>query len=704
MTLHNTNAGTTDNEKLKVSLAASFLLSLTLFFFGPGTLYYTNIREIPFSFSNNWYYILAIVLVVGFILSLLLWWLKESTHTTASALVFTLGLLFWIQGNILVWDYGLFDGHEIIFENYFWNGVIDSLTWIGILIAGVLYSKRLYHHIAVVCSLLIITQAAGLMATAYSAPDESEWKNLQYSPDHKNMYEFSTNMNVIVIILDTFQSDIFQEIINENPEYSNMFDGFIYYRNNVGGFAHTDPSIMYILSGKFYDNSVPFSKFIKDTSLQNSLPLLLKENGVRVDIKTRVPGAIFPSSEVYDTIDGYSFENHVGFSARNISEITPIYQLTFFRFVPQALKQYFYGTLSEELSSLTPKGAIENDMNVYSNFNSAIRVSAPERIFKLFHLKGSHVPFNLNENLKYVKLPQNITGYKSQTKASLKICHALLESLKRNSSYDNSLIFIIGDHGGKIERSENAIAPNSGLPLMLVKPFNSTGPLAISDSPVSLGDIPKTIADELKIKNNFSGSSIFLVNETDPRVRIYYEYDWLENDLKNDYFSPLSEFRISGFSWNISSWQPTYHIYTSEGVISTMEESTTKNVDPEIRIISPANGETVPTHVLVNGNISGEIPKDRYMWVIVNPKLTDQYWPQGESHIIPIKGEWSLSVHIGEDKYHGGEFDIIVVLVDKITDQNYISWVNDGKATSNYPGIKIDKNIKLVGKITVIKE
>jgi len=571
MTIHNTDATTADYEKIKVALAASFLLSLTLFFFGPVNLYYTNIMEIPFSFSNFWYYILAIVLFVGSILSLLLWWLKGSSHTTASAVVFALGLLFWIQGNILVWDYGLFDGHEIIFENYFWNGVIDSLVWIGILVAGFLYSKRLYRHIVLLCSLLIIVQAAGLMVVSYSAPEESEWKNLQDNPDHTKMYEFSANTNVIIIILDSFQSDIFQEIINENPEYSNMFDGFTYYRNNVAGFPFTNPSITYILSGIFYDNSVPFSQFIKNISLHYSLPLLLKENGVRVDIKPYLLKPFFPSNEIYDTIDGFSWKNHDGFSAEDFLVITPIYRLTFFRFVPQVLKRHFYGTSSSGLSFTMPKGSIQNDTTVYSNFNSAIRVSAPERIFKLFDLTGPHVPYQLNENLSYVKLPQNITGYKSQAKASLKISYALLKSLKQNSSYDNSLIFIIGDHGSGATTDATATnyAPYSrGVPLMLVKPFNSTGTLATSDSPVSLGDIPKTIADELKIKNRLPGSSIFSVNETDSRIRIYYFYDLRPEDFQIycEYLSPLREYRISGFSWNTSSWEPTHREYTSEGV------------------------------------------------------------------------------------------------------------------------------------------
>ncbi len=547
MILYKTNDNITDNKKIKISLAASLLLSLTLLFFGPSYLYYTNILEMPFLFSDIWYYILAISLVIGLSIAILLWRLNGSDHIMISALVFALALLFWIQGNILVWDYGLLDGHEIIFENYFWNGVVDSLVWIGILIAAFMYSKRLYNHIVILCALLLIMQVAGLVTTAYSAPEKPEWKYLQYSPDQEKMYEFSTNENVIIIILDTFQSDIFQKIIDEDPEYGDMFDGFTYYRNNVGGFPTTYLSVMYILSGKLYDNSVPISQFLNNTSLYSSLPILLKENRIRTDIKSQM-GSISGRSEIYDIID-----TDYGASHEDIPDIASLYRLTFFRFVPQAIKPYFIlKFISIEKTDEHP------DMTVYYKFKSAIHVSAPYRIFKLFHIKSPHPGTFLDENLEY----NESTTYESTAKAALKISYALLQSLKRNGAYDNSLIFIIADHG----TGSGTDVVSGGIPLMLVKPFNSTGPLQISNALVSLGYIPKTIAEELKIKNNFTGSSIFSVNETDSRVRTYYNYIWKHEYWADDYLPPLREYKISGFSWNATSWEPTFIEHTSKGV------------------------------------------------------------------------------------------------------------------------------------------
>ena len=105
-----------------------------------------------------------------------------------------------------------------------------------------------------------------------------------------------------------------------------------------------------------------------------------------------------------------------------------------------------------------------------------------------------------------------------------------------------------------------------GIPLMLVKPINSIGPLSISDTPVALEDIPKTIADSYGIANNYSGESILDNNNTSERIRLYYHYDWSHDYWDKQYLPPITEYQINGFSWDSVSWKQTYRIFTSSGM------------------------------------------------------------------------------------------------------------------------------------------
>lgn len=562
-------------EKRGTTVAASFLLSLTLLFFGPSYLYYTNILEIPYLYTDLVWVFIIHSLVAGAILSILLLFLKGSVHQRAVALVFALGLLFWIQGHILVWDYGILDGREIIWNDYLLNGIIDSAIWIAVLGVALFKAPSFYKHIALASVLLLVVQGGGLAAEIYQAPDEPEWKSYTIGYDDETMFEFSKEQNVIILVLDAFQSDVFQEIIDEDDEYREMFDGFTYYRNAVGGYTYTYPSVTFILTGEYYDNSIPIQDFIKSAFLSNSIPRKLKENGYRVDLYPSVGNTIYSSDEIVSNIGVYQ-QDRVDRIVDGLEGVKELHRLTMFRHTPHFLKRYIYFIPFVDLGD---DGDVHQDVVFYNTLLSNTVTSSENKTFKYYHIRGAHGPYTLNAQLQSEELTQNRSGYKEQAKAALKISGELIAQLKKHNVYDNSMIFIVADHGN----SEGTIGLNtkwigdgtlefqkvdkrivaSGMPLMLIKPFHSEGDLRISDAPVTLGDIPQTVASELQLLDEFPGKSILSINESDERVRKYFHYRWTREywDWSKAYLPPIAEYTINGHSWLADSWEPTNRIY-----------------------------------------------------------------------------------------------------------------------------------------------
>ncbi|NIO41951.1 MAG: hypothetical protein GTO41_18350, partial [Burkholderiales bacterium] len=72
------------------------------------------------------------------------------------------------------------------------------------------------------------------------------------------MSRFSTEQNVVHIVMDGFQSDIFSEIIEdpENSDLKKQLQGFTVFRDNLGAFPYTQVSIPAYLSSKLYRNEV----------------------------------------------------------------------------------------------------------------------------------------------------------------------------------------------------------------------------------------------------------------------------------------------------------------------------------------------------------------------------------------------------------------------------------------------------------------
>jgi len=556
-------------ETIISAISASFLIAFTIGFFGPATLYYTNFFEYSNTFSDFFPYLISLTIIFGISLTLLSLLFKGKIQQKIICLVFALGLLFYIQGNILVWDYGILNGQEIIWNNYLINGLIDSIIWIAIIGLSLLKSDKIFKFIPVASIFLLIIQMGGLAAVIHFAPGEPQWKTYSFA-DGGPKFEFSENSNVIVILLDTFQSDVFQEIIDENIDgndrYKNMFAGFTYYRNAVGGYPTTFASIPLILTGKYYNNSVPFEDFVQSSYESSSLPKILKENGYNVDVygSTRL---IYPDKNL---------ESNVIKNSLYYENTTPLIRLTLFRHAPHFLK--------EATSSLLIDQGTNQEISADRQFNDQLLETFRLNnisTFKFYHLTGPHPPFRLNEQLEYEELPNNRSGYKEQSKASLRIVGNLLEKLKENKIFDKSIIVVVGDHGmqngwyGLNNSQVNSTDQISfvsqgivtgGIPLMLVKPLNSTYPLAISDAPVSLSDIPKSVASELNLSNNFTGESIFTVRDSDKRNLTFYQHTWVLESWFGQYLPSMHEYIVNNFSWDTSSWQPTYRVYTPMSV------------------------------------------------------------------------------------------------------------------------------------------
>jgi len=493
-----------------------------------------------------------------------------------------------------VWNYGLLDGTHIEWNKYIINGIIDATVWLTVIILVIIKYPKIKKYISTACIFIIVIQLAALFVVMLKAPDQPSSKYFSINSDDK--FTFSKEKNVIVLVLDTFQTDIFQEIINENEQYFDVFDGFTYFRNSLACFPKTYPSIAAILTGQYYDNTIPMQKFIEKNFLNNSIPQLLKSNGYQVDMFPNPEKTILVSDKVMSNVD-YLRKNYT------LSDLADLYDITLFRFVPHFLKKYVYNDQEWFLKKMTKDFepvVLNNNENVRNMNSSSIfsneviklsydvnfidqmlsfsKINDTKKVFKFYHLNGAHKPFIVNEKFEYENMIINRNNYKISAKVSLEIVKMFLNKLKELGVYDNSLIIIIGDHGAgdyeiglnldllkdnnvldKKQDKELQIVKNAGLPLVMVKRFDSKGRMNISDGPVSLSDIPKTIAAELKLENSFPGESIFKIKEDDNRERrfLYYDFDGWDKD----FLLSMKEYVVSGFSWYDKSWKETGRVF-----------------------------------------------------------------------------------------------------------------------------------------------
>lgn len=133
------------------------------------------------------------------------------------------------------------------------------------------------------------------------------------------------------------------------------------------------------------------------------------------------------------------------------------------------------------------------------------------------------------------------------------------------------------------------------------------------------------------------------------------------------------------------------------------EEKPLDGAQPEILITNPENGDKVTNSPEIKGSVSRDLPKDSNMWLLTNPKTCpNQWWPQNNGRIIPVKGQWYAMAAIGGgEKDIDEEFVIAVALVNNKDDQMFMEWLKEGKETGNYTGIELPASADIIDQISV---
>lgn len=529
-------------------IAVILFLFSTLLVFTPSVILMKNSHEIQMSYFQFLPFSLTLLFICTFINIGLIVLIPKKWRATTILIEFSFGILLWVQSNILNWNYGVFDGKPIIWDDFLIQGLIDIAIWL--IIPFFIWKKRtlISQWITRVSMGLVIVQVISLIFMFYS---EDLYLFKVQNTKLNNDLAFSNDQNVIVLVLDTFRSDIFQEIIQEDPYYSKLLSGFTYYKNASSGYPTTKPSIPLILTGEFYDNKTQMPDFINYNFKHHSILSELNKVGYRTQRNVHLN----------ETKDHY---------------IT-LSRLTQFKSLPQFVKKQQFKFKTDEKQNEKP-----TDLIFYENIMREFTVKDGPKNFKYFHLNGAHPPFKLNESLDVINAPFDKSGYKNQSKASMKIALELIHQLQNNSIYDRSLIFIIGDHGMQsnalgvdvksvqdkvnfdILYKQQIVSPAT--PLFLFKRVDAKGPLRISDAPVSLQDIPKTILTELNLKSDaFKGKSIPDIKEDEDRIRYFFNYSW-DDSWEKEYMPAMKKFEINGHSWDGNSYYEVGEEYTSTGV------------------------------------------------------------------------------------------------------------------------------------------
>ena len=469
-------------------------LVFTLFVFAPVDLYLSSAEDLWFSLADiaSWLGIMALCAFV--IIVLLSWLLPPKLSVAFRAAVYSVSFLLYLQGNLLVLNYGTLNGSEINWSAYTLPYILDTLLWIAVIVLFIFlmfrFRKKFRRILEAAACILLITQLVSLgvfLIQYYSRDKETGSRFLSV----ENEFTVSPENNTVVFVLDTFDSHLFNNLYKKYPDkISGDFENFTFYPDTVGGATRTKYAIPFILSGDTNREEQSYADYL--TKAFDSSPLIRELSSGRYD------SGFYTVSHYIDISRNDAIGNSVvGVPTPSSAPRLTLHfmKLVAFRYAPSALARYFWmytGDFELWKNSTGGKAAYRlDDVAFYKNLTSRrLAAAASLPCFRFYHLTGPHAPYTMTEDCRRVSYGESDED--RQALGSLAIVREYLDQLRSLGLYDRTAVVVMADHGysdySSVEQS----------PLFMVKPADAAHPFEVSDIPLSYASFPEIMVSALR--------------------------------------------------------------------------------------------------------------------------------------------------------------------------------------------------------------
>ncbi len=483
----------------RVILSLMLIIS-TICIYIPQTIYFANQAEFADSFLSLIYLPTFQAMMILVVTALIFAMLPVRIVAPIASCLLMLSLMAWIQGDLISIDIGLIDGSLLQVNQS------TDVTWIVIylliIIVALLMQKTINKHVPFVVMLILFGQ---LTVTFYQISTHQK-PTPEASLNGSDEFEhYSNSKNVVLIILDTFGSQVFQQIREQNPAVTDSFNGFVSYPDTISNYPATRGSIPSILSGSMLPIDKTYQHFIKHEVAINGLPKQMEERGYLSSFISLLPvfADIYPSQ--------FRFEPQVDPQDLHKANSARLIDYALLRVLPSFLKFSYYDNgqwfFTKKISSKLQIPSTTSEkafmMIDYHLNNLSLKDSQPR--FKVLHFGLPHPEFIYDQSCHKNNLTENKSDdyyMFQQSSCALKKLNQLLARYKSLGIYDKSMIVVTSDHGARLLKNmENTGFPsffelNTSGVLFMIKGINQQQPFKTVNNPLSLLKLYELITDE----------------------------------------------------------------------------------------------------------------------------------------------------------------------------------------------------------------
>lgn len=409
--------------------------------------------------------------------------------------------------------------------------------------------------LAVSVSIVILgMQLIGVFSASITTKKPAKNNELYYFSIDDQL-ELSNKENIIVFVLDRFDTMIADTIFENHPESRNIFNGFTYYTNNISEYPGTFPSVISMLTNKKYDkNTNEQIKYLRDAWHDETLINELHEKNYRVNGLLDSIASFYDFKDLEGKFDNIKMLEKKNKKIKDIDYFSAMLSFAQVRQSPYALKEIFTNPRYLDI----PNYCVEvkntpdyfprtisgmSDLKFYNKLkNTGLSLTESKNVFSFIHLQAAHNPYLYNEDLRPAKIISNSGADKqlAQAYGSFKILNEYFNQMKELGIYDKSTIVLLGDHGFWENNDELVNAPTTTL---LIKEKGKGNEELETDAHTQLSHF------------NLSSTIFELIGAEDKKIAPSY-FDVRKNGgIQTRYF-----YYVSWINLNSSKYRGTYEV------------------------------------------------------------------------------------------------------------------------------------------------
>ena len=418
-----------------------------------------NAGNFRFTYFEALLPLLGITAAASLALTSLISLLRKRRFTLAISIVLMFSLCSYLQNMFFNLDLGLLDGEKVDWAAYRAHGVRNLLIWAGIMIAGVtvlmLLKKRARRAVWAVSAVLLAVQVLsfGVVSVQHLTSDAHSARDTTYVLTGNQQFDVSAEGNVIVFMLDYFSNDYIDAVAKQYPEVLEPLHDFTYYDNCDSNYIGTFPSVVHMLTGNAFDNTVPIDTWFQrswEGETSRYFYGKLREMNYKFNFFDN-SNDYFGIQYAEPYVDNLRKITRADYTVRYDRLIKCMMELAAYRYLPHALKAGVEPDMYAFYRAVPLDGGeVETCLNRNAFYNRLVRdglhkVKNDGKYFIIEFLKGTHPPYHLDANGQLVDqatMEETAAGY-------LRIFAQYLDALKMIGLYDSSTIILTSDHGDK---------------------------------------------------------------------------------------------------------------------------------------------------------------------------------------------------------------------------------------------------------------